>query len=74
MSGVAASRDLDPFDRMLLTADGSVSANPENRCATRRCPRSALTVDARGKRSLSHFDSATAAGTAPPAALTSLSI
>jgi hypothetical protein len=25
MSGMAASRDLDPFDRMLLTADGAVA-------------------------------------------------
>jgi hypothetical protein len=30
----------------------SVSANPGNRCATRRSPRSAPTVDVRGKRSL----------------------
>ena len=57
----------------------SVSANPGNRCATRRSPRWCPTVDAEGKRSLGvqlnvlfrHFDSAAAPRVAPPPALTS---
>jgi hypothetical protein len=48
--------------------------NPGNRCATRRCPRSPLTVDAEGKRSLDvqlnalfhQLDPAVAARMAPP--------